>query len=125
MPIFARRVVSERIDRIDDRIGGRSGRRKSPRLDHSGAALLHCLNEFFLQPFLVSDHFVRGAPVDPRIVKIWILSRGMISPDGHIRDRTNAYTGLMRELRAGTVFVQSRHGKPAVTRNVFSVVHRD
>ena len=33
--------------------------------------------------------------------------------------------GLVRELRACAVFVQSRHGKPAVARNFFRIVHRD
>ena len=37
----------------------------------------------------------------------------------------NAYTGLLRELRAGAIFVQPRHGKPAIARNFFRVVHRD
>src|SRR5262245_51164013 len=49
----------------------------------------------------------------------------MISPDGHVRDGPNMYTGLVRQLRAGAVFVQSRHGEPAVARDFFRVVHRD
>ena len=49
----------------------------------------------------------------------------MISPDGHVRDRANAYAGLLRELRASAIFIQSRHGEPAVARDVFRVVHRN
>jgi hypothetical protein len=86
---------------------------------------LHRRNEFFLQPFLVPDHFVRGTTVDPSIVEIRILRRGMIAPDDHVRDRSNPYTGLMRELRAGAVFIQSRHREPTVARNLFRVVHRN
>ena len=78
-----------------------------------------------LQPFLVCDHFVRGTTVNPGVVEIRILRRRMISPDGHVRDRANAYSGLLRQLRAGAVFVQSGHGEPAVARNFFRIVHRD
>ena len=49
----------------------------------------------------------------------------MISPDGHVRDRTNSHASLVRQLRAGAVLVQSRHGKPAITGNVFRVFHRN
>ena len=35
------------------------------------------------------------------------------------------HPGLLRELRAGAVLVQSRHGEPAVARNFFRVVHRN
>src|SRR5439155_15450490 len=93
--------------------------------DYGGTALLHRGNEIFLQPFLVSDHFVRGTAVDSGVVEIWILRRRVISPDRHVRDRANAYAGLLRELRAGAVFVQSRHREPTVARDVFRVVHRD
>ena len=125
VPIVRWRVGSKRNNRIDNRIGSRAGGRKSACLDYGGAALLHRSNEIFLQPFLVSDHFVRGTTVNPGVVEIWILSRRVISPDGHVRDRANAYAGLLRELRAGAVFIQSRHGEPAVARNFFRVVHRD
>src|SRR5439155_12024770 len=76
-------------------------------------------------PFLVSDHFVRGTTVDFGVVEIWILRRRVISPNRHVRDRANAHVGLVRELRAGAVFVQSGHGKPAITRNVLGVIHSD
>ena len=49
----------------------------------------------------------------------------MVAPDGHVRHRVNAYARLLRELRAGAVFIQSSHGEPAVARDVFRVVHRD
>ena len=31
----------------------------------------------------------------------------------------------MRELRAGAVLVQPRHGKPVIARDVFRVIHSD
>ena len=33
--------------------------------------------------------------------------------------------GLLRELRAGAVFIQSRHGEPAIARDLLRIVHRD
>src|SRR5262249_37641995 len=33
--------------------------------------------------------------------------------------------GFMRELSTGAVFIQPRHGEPAVARNFLGVVHRD
>jgi len=43
----------------------------------------------------------------------------MIPPDGHVCDRANAYTGLVRELRTGTVFIQSRRGSTRDQRQDF------
>ena len=96
MPIVPWRVVDKRRDTIHDRICSRPGGRKSPRLDYRGAALLHRGDEIFLQPFLVADHFVGRTTVDFGVVEIWILSRRMISPDSHVRDRADAHASLMR-----------------------------
>src|SRR5262249_53717682 len=46
-------------------------------------------------------------------------------PDGHVRNRANANTSFLCELRACTVFVEPRHGEPPIARDVFRVIHRD
>ena len=125
MPVVRGCVVGERKDRVNDRVCRGTGRRKSPRFDHCGSALLYGSDEFFLQPFFVPDDFVRGPIVDSGVIEIRVLSRGVISPDSHVCDGANAYTGFVCELRAGTIFVQPGHCKPAVTRDFSRVIHRN
>src|SRR5216117_4364978 len=53
-------------------------------LNYRGTTLLHRRDEFLFQPFFVADHFIGRSIVDPRVVKIWILRGGMVSPDRHV-----------------------------------------
>ena len=47
----------------------------------------------------------------------------MISPDRHVSYVGDFDAGFMRELGARAVFIQPRHGEPAIPRNFFCVVH--
>ncbi len=49
----------------------------------------------------------------------------MVSPDGHVRYARDLDARFVRELGAGTIFIETRHGKPAIVWNFFGVVHRD
>ena len=42
-----------------------------------------------------------------------------------IADGGDVHAGLFRELRLGAIFVEARHGEPAVARHVWRVVHGD
>ena len=74
---------------------------------------------------LVTNHLVCGAIVDLCIVEIGVLRRGMIAPNRHVRDAGDLDTRFVCELRARPIFIEPRHGEPAIARNVFCVVHRD
>src|SRR6201987_89676 len=49
----------------------------------------------------------------------------MVAPDAQIRDLGHMLSGFCGQLRFCAVFVQARHGKPAIARDAFGVVHSD
>ena len=49
----------------------------------------------------------------------------MIAPDREIRDLRHLHAGALGELRFRAVFIEPRHGKPALARHALRVVHRD
>ena len=59
------------------------------------------------------------------MVKIGILRRGMISPDGHVRHVGDCGACLLRQLGFRAVLIQPGHGEPAIAWNRLRVIHRD
>ena len=49
----------------------------------------------------------------------------MIAPNGNIAHLGNMGACLGGELSGGPVLIESRHGEPAISRDVGSIVHRD
>src|SRR5690606_2589953 len=49
----------------------------------------------------------------------------MIPPYGDVLDFFDRYPSFFRQLRCGSILVETCHGEPAMTRNVRGVVHGD
>ena len=117
MPIAFDRIGREGANRVHDRICGRSCRGRATRFDDGCAPLLHCRDERFLQPGFVANHFRSGAAPDFRIIRIGILRRRVVPPDGHVRNLSDVHAGFLRELRLRAIFIKPRHRKPAMAWN--------
>src|SRR5438874_4915846 len=124
VPVAPGRRGADADDRVDHGVGGRRCRRCAPRLDHRGAALLDDLDELAFQPAVIVDDLEHGQAGDAGVVRVRVLSRGMVAPDRHVRDGRHGSLGLLGQLRASAILVQARHGKPAVVWDLWRVEPR-
>ena len=103
--------------RVDHGVGRRGRRRGAAGFDDPGAALLDGGDELSLEPFLVDDVGRRPA-VDPGVLEVRELRRGMVAPDGHVGDRRHRCPRLAGQLAGGPVLIEPGHGEPALVGDV-------
>ena len=125
MPIPLGGGLSDRSHAIDNGVGGAGGTGKSARLNDRRAALLHGADKFAFEPFSIIDGLGGRRAVNLCVGKIRVLRGGVIAPNAEVGNATHWHAGLLRELRLGAVFVQTRHGKEPVVGHVRRVVHGD
>ena len=89
------------------------------------APLLNAFDKIRLKPCVVGDCVADRLAADARVEEIRKERTRMISPDSQLRYVTPVEAGLQSQLGLCAVFIQSRHGKPAVRGHVLRVLHRD
>ncbi len=117
-PVARRGRRDEGAHRIDGRIGGGGRGGKAACLDDGRTPLLDGADEVALEPGAIRDDFGGGFAADLGIVKVREHRAAVVAPDAQIADFRHLHTGLLGQLALRTVFIQARHGEPAIRRHV-------
>ncbi len=112
-------------DGIASCIGGGGGGGETAGFDNGGATLLDSGDEVALEPVMVADDLGGGLAIDFGVKEVGILGGGVVAPDAEIGDGGDVGASFGGELAFGAVFVETGHSEPAVSRDVFGIIHRD
>jgi hypothetical protein len=94
-------------------------------LNDRRATSLNAFDKIRLKPCVVGDCVADRLAADARVEEIRKKRTQMIFPDSQLRYVMPVEAGLQSQLNLCAVFIQSRHGKPAVRGQFLRVLHRD
>ena len=86
---------------------------------------MHGGDELPFEPSAVADCALHGRAFDLGMDEVWILGRGVISPDAQVGHFAGVRAGFLRELALGPILVETSHGEKAVVRDPGSIAHGD
>jgi hypothetical protein len=102
---------------VDQRVGGRGGRRRAAGVDDRLATLLDGGQELALEPGPVGDDLRRGAAADAGVLEVRDHRRRVVAPHREVGDLRHRHAGLLRELGLRAVLVQTDHRGEALARD--------